>query len=226
MNDVTQPGFDWSDIDTVLLDMDGTLLDLGFDNFFWRQYVPRRFSEAKGLEIQHALEKLEALYAEKQGSLEWYCLDFWARELGLDIKALKREVRDRVRFLPRVPEFLGSVRRLGKRIALVTNAHPESLLVKLEQTALHLHLDAVYSSHAFGYPKEDVRFWTKLQAHEPFDPARTLLADDSLPVLRAASQYGIGHLVAVRRPDLGEPPREVGEFPAVDDLHLLYTRKP
>ena len=40
MKDVAQAIIDWTRIDTILLDMDGTLLDLGFDNFFWREHVP------------------------------------------------------------------------------------------------------------------------------------------------------------------------------------------
>ncbi|HBT55971.1 MAG TPA: haloacid dehalogenase, partial [Pseudomonas sp.] len=30
----------WNAIDTVLLDMDGTLLDLHFDNHFWLEHMP------------------------------------------------------------------------------------------------------------------------------------------------------------------------------------------
>lgn len=30
----------WQEVDTVLLDMDGTLLDLAFDNYFWQTLVP------------------------------------------------------------------------------------------------------------------------------------------------------------------------------------------
>ena len=218
MEDVAQAIIDWTRIDTTLLDMDGTLLDLGFDNFFWREYVPRRYGLARGLEIEEARRLLERLYREREGSLQWYCLDFWTRELDLDLLQLKREVSERVRYIPRVPEFLESVKALDKKLVLVTNAHRDSLLVKIEQTALHRHFDAVYSSHDFGFPKEDERFWLQLAREEPFDPARSLLADDSLPVLRAARDFGIAHLIAIRRPDLGAPRREIDEFPAVDGL--------
>ncbi len=155
---------DWTRIDTILLDMDGTLLDLGFDNFFWREYVPLQYGLARGLEIEEARRRLERLYRQREGSLQWYCLDFWTRELDLDLLRLKREVSGRVRYIPRVPEFLESVRALDKRLVLVTNAHRDSLLVKIEQTALHRHFDAVYSSHDFGVPKEDPGFWSQLVA--------------------------------------------------------------
>ena len=39
------PELDWTSIDTVLLDMDGTLLDLRFDNWFWQEHVPDALRE-------------------------------------------------------------------------------------------------------------------------------------------------------------------------------------
>ncbi len=40
---------DWDNIDTVLLDMDGTLLDLGFDNWFWQPHVPEQYPPSRHL---------------------------------------------------------------------------------------------------------------------------------------------------------------------------------
>ena len=40
----------------------------------------------------------------------------------------------------------------------------------------------------------------------------------SLPVLRSARDFGIGHLLAVRRPDTKSPPREIDEFPSIHDF--------
>ncbi len=212
---------DWATIDTVLLDMDGTLLDLRFDNFFWKELVPERYGQRHGLEQDEAGRRLEPVFRARQGTLEWYCLDYWTRELGLDIAGMKAEVAHHVRFLPSVPEFLEAMRAMGKRLVLVTNAHRGSLSVKLERTGLAAWLDAIHSSHDLGLPKEDVAFWDALREREPFDPARTMLVDDSLPVLRSAHRYGIAQVVAVRRPDTGEPPRQVDEFHAVDHIHEL-----
>ena len=51
----------------------------------------------------------------------------------------------------------------------------------------------------------------------------TLVVDDSLPVLRAAHAWGIGRVVAIRRPDTTRPAREVTDFHAVDALPELGT---
>jgi len=213
--------FEWSTVDTVLLDMDGTLLDLRFDNLFWQQVVPARYGEVHGLGPEEARRQLEPRFAARQGTLEWYCLDYWSRELGLDIARLKEEVEDHIDFLPDVPDFLRAVRAAGKRLILVTNAHRASLAVKLRRTGLEAYLDAIHSSHDLGLPKEHAEFWGRLREREPFEPARTLLVDDSLPVLRAAHAYGLGRVVAIRRPDSTRPARTIDDFHAVDGLAEL-----
>lgn len=86
------PTLPWSAIDTVLLDMDGTLLDLHFDNHFWLEHLPQRYAERNGLSRAEADAVLEPLFREHAGQLNWYCLDFWSRELDLSIRELKHEV--------------------------------------------------------------------------------------------------------------------------------------
>jgi putative hydrolase of the HAD superfamily len=209
------PPLDWRAIDTVLLDMDGTLLDLRFDNWFWQEHVPELWGRERGLSVAQALAQLTPRYEAARGRLDWYCIDHWSREFGLDIRAVKRGVRERVAFIPGAEEFLRRLQRLGKRRVLVTNAHPETLAIKDTHVDLVGHLDEVWSTHEFGLPKEDAGFWPRLRARTEFDPARTLFVDDSLPVLAAARDYGIRWLRAIRRPDLGRPARDTGPFPGV-----------
>ena len=66
-----------------------------------------------------------------------------------------------IRWLPGAREFLGRVRALGKRLVLVTNAHPTTLAIKDARTQVISHFDAGFSSHSFGAPKEHVRFWQR-----------------------------------------------------------------
>jgi putative hydrolase of the HAD superfamily len=206
---------DWQRIDVVLLDMDGTLLDLRFDNYFWQVLVPQRFAMLHSLSEDMALAALKPRFAAKQGTLDWYCTDYWSRELGMDIAALKHEIREQVSFLPGAEKFLHELGRRRLRRILVTNAHQDSLGVKARQTGLFSHFDGVVSSHEYGAPKEHPAFWTRLQAEMRFDSARCLFVDDSLPVLRAARRHGIGQIFAISRPDSAAAHRSIEEFPAV-----------
>jgi putative hydrolase of the HAD superfamily len=208
----------WSAVDTVMLDMGGTVLDLAFDTRFWRTVVPERYARTHGLTLEQAWAELEPHFRNLQGRLEWYCLDHWSGITRMDLAALKREVRHDIRPLEGSLRFLDAVRGSGRRLWLVTNAHAGSWVVKLEHTGLRHHFDEVVCSHDFGAPKEAADFWTRFAARHPFDAQCSLFVDDNLPVLRAARDYGIAQTIAVRRPDSTQPAREINEFPAVDGI--------
>ncbi|HKK07141.1 MAG TPA: GMP/IMP nucleotidase [Gammaproteobacteria bacterium] len=211
----------WSDIDTVFLDMDGTLLDLNFDNHFWQEHVPLRYAELNHISVQEAKHELYPLFRNVEGTMSWYCLDYWTDKLSMDIAGLKYEIDHLIAVHPYVLEFLDALRRSDKRTLLVTNAHQKSLALKMERTRLEGHFDQLICAHDFGVPKEDASFWTRLHQRVPFAPARTLLVDDSLPVLRSAKNHGIAHLLAVHKPDTQRPPKDVGEFEAIRDFREI-----
>jgi putative hydrolase of the HAD superfamily len=213
---------DWSAVRTVCLDMDGTVLDLRFDNLFWLEALPRRWGERHGVPVEEAIARLRARFDAKRGTLEWYCVDHWSEELDFDIAALKTELREHIRYLPGAVEFLDAVRVLGKRLLLTTNAHPISLAVKDRHTGLARHFDALVSSHEFGVPKESVEFWARLAEHHGVDPASTLFVDDSAPVLEAARAAGVYAVYQLLQPDSTQPPRAplagVSGIAGLDDL--------
>jgi putative hydrolase of the HAD superfamily len=211
----------WSEIDTVLLDMDGTLLDLHFDNHFWLEHLPQRYAEHHGISRALADAELLPLFRQHAGQLNWYCTDFWSRELKLSIRDLKREVAELIALRPDADTFLAAIRAAGKRVVLITNAHRDSLSLKLERIELAPYFDRLISSHDYGFAKENQQFWHALQQDLAFDPARSLFIDDSLPVLRSARVYGIGHLLAVREPDSRQGPKDTEEFAAVEDYRKL-----
>lgn len=208
----------WKEVDTVLLDMDGTLLDLAFDNFFWLDLVPKHFAVARGLDAADARRRIERRYAAVVGTLPWYCVDHWSRELGLDIRELKRAHSHLIRYLPQAEAFLAEARTRDVRLVLVTNAHRDTLAIKAEVTGVDRWMDAVVSSHDYGAPKEDRGFWRELGRRHGVDPDRSVLIEDSLAVLETAVAFGVRHTVAIRRPDSRLDPREIDAFSAVDGV--------
>jgi putative hydrolase of the HAD superfamily len=185
----------WSEIETVLLDMDGTLLDLHFDFHFWMEYVPQKYAEKNGLSVKEASQLIREKIHSQTGTLNWYCLDYWQEQLDLPIVELKHELKHLIAEHPEVIRFLASLRALGKQVIMVTNAHRDSLAIKLEQTEIGEYFDAMVSSHDFGLPKESTQLWAHIREQTPFAPERTLLIDDNLTALRSAREYGIAHLL-------------------------------
>ena len=199
----------WAHIDLVLLDLDGTLLDLHYDNYFWNEFVPARYAQNRSLSVTDAKAKLLPRMLELQGTLEWYCVDFWSRELDLDILALKTELRHLIKLRPGARSFLSYLQTRPQRVILATNAHLKSVALKFQQTGLAPLFDRVITSHELGHPNEEQAFWEKLHFLEAFDPKRTLFIDDNLTVLEAAACHGICHFLAVSRPDLTQPLRSL-----------------
>ena len=204
----------WNQIDTVMLDMDGTLLDLHFDNYFWLDHLPQRFAQIHGLDTATAQRRLNEDIRQHEGTLQWYCLDFWSRELQVDIPLLKEEVKHKIQMRPHVDEFLTRLRQHRKKTLLVTNAHPKSLSLKMEVTKIDRWLDVIISSHEFNEPKESQLFWQQLQLREHFDPARTLFIDDTPRILDSAKLFGIKHLIGIHQPD-SQIERKMEQYPAI-----------
>jgi len=207
--------------ETLMLDMDGTILDLAFDTYVWKELVVGRYASHNGLDYTVARDHLYAKYLSIQGDLEWYCLDHWSERLGFDVLALHHEVHDRIEYLPGAQTFLEKVRAADIKVLLVTNSHPDTLKLKEDTLGFGGYFDNIHSSHTYGYAKEDQEFWRLLQEAERFDPETTVFVDDTVPVLRSAAEYGIRMPVVVTHPDTTEPVRENGEFAGVEGVREL-----
>ena len=211
----------WRDIDTVLLDMDGTLLDLHYDNHFWLEHLPNRYAELHGISRAMAELELTPLFERNAGQLQWYCLDFWSTELKIPVRELKLETADLIALRPDADTFLAAIKQAGKRVILITNAHRDSLSLKMERIELAPYFERLISSHDYGYPKESPQFWDALQTDIGFEPGRSLFIDDTLPILRSARDFGVGHLLAVKQPDSKKGPKDTEEFAALEDYREL-----
>ncbi|MEM1434984.1 MAG: HAD-IA family hydrolase [Pseudomonadota bacterium] len=216
---------DWDAIDTVLLDMDGTLLDLHYDNHIWNRVLPQRvaarelgISEPTAEQIDSVNRKLLERMASVRGTLEFYNLRHWAELTNLDLVAIHHEFADLIVYRPGAKAFLEATSNSPLTVILATNAHRDGLGVKHTHCGLLGYFDAVVSSHDYGAPKEDQVFWQHLEAAHPFTPARTLFIDDNPEVLASAARYGIGHLLCITQPDSERPPRTAMPYPMVNDL--------
>ncbi|MCR9106578.1 MAG: GMP/IMP nucleotidase [Gammaproteobacteria bacterium] len=217
---------DWKGIETVLLDMDGTLLDLHFDNYFWLEYLPSAYAAHHNISPEESNHRLQRQFAAGVGTLEWYCLDHWSDKLQMDIPALKRTVQHRVSARPQALAFLENLRKMPCSIVLVTNAHRTTLDIKMEEVDITPWFDGIVVSHDFGLPKEDPAFWHRLQKAHPFNPALTLLIDDTERVLDSARDYGIAHLLTLLQPDSSQQLRSSTRYPGIhhfDEINPLRS---
>ena len=217
------PSLPWRDIDTVLLDMDGTLLDLHYDNHFWMEHLPQRYAELHGVSRAMAELEMAPLFEQNAGTLNWYCLDFWSAELKLPLRELKLETAHLISLRPDAETFLMAIKQAGKRVIMITNAHRDSLSLKMERVQLAPYFERMISSHDYGFAKENAQFWDALHADIAFEPGRSLFIDDTLPILRSARTFGVAHLLAVSQPDSRKGPKNTEEFAAVADYRTLIA---
>ena len=206
---------DWNDIDTVLLDMDGTLLDRHFDDHFWLEHVPARWALHNGTDLEYARHHLYALFRSQENTLNWTDLDYWSDRLKIDIPLLKKEVEHLIAVHPFVIEFLLFLKQHRKQVWLVTNAHSKTLDLKMRKTLIGPYFDGIVSAHQVGLPKEDAGFWQALQAFIHYDPHRTMLGEDSEANLTTAAGYAIRYLIYVGRFSSSAAPQTSKHFATI-----------
>ena len=194
------PFSDWTQIDSILLDLDGTLLDLNFDIHFWFEYLPQVYSEKHNISHQQAQDIVRPMLNAEKGKLNWYCIDFWQEKLDLDIMQLKNNISHLIQVHPNVKRFLTLARKHDKKIYLVTNAHRKTIKLKMSVTQLQDYFDGIVSSHDFGVAKQEQAFWHKLSEVIHLDKNRTIFFDDSPDVLQSAFEFNIKHVVAISKP--------------------------
>ncbi len=209
----------WQSIKTILLDMDGTLLDLHFDNYFWQEYLPVHWGKLNNMEVDEAKAQLKEWYSKEAGTLSWYCLDFWTDRLEFNVLELKADVEHLIQYRPHAETFLDQLSADSKySVIMVTNAHEDLIKMKADKTGIDSFFDEIVSSHAIGHAKEAQEFWIKLRSNYPFDLDETLLIDDNLTVLRAAREFGIKNLLTISKPDSKHDHQDPEEFQAIDSF--------
>jgi GMP/IMP 5'-nucleotidase len=205
----------------VLLDMDGTLLDKHFDDYFWEHLVPEKYAERHGISFERAKDELMEKYKRYEGTLNWTDIDFWSAELDLDIPALKEQIKHLIEVHPHVEDFLKKLKSYKKSVFLITNAHFKVLDLKLKETNIGKYFDACISSFEIGCPKEALLFWERAAARLGFDREHTLFIDDTEEVLRTAKRYGIKYILYKAKGNSKQETKRLWEFPMVTDFLLL-----
>lgn len=213
----------WSEIDTVLLDMDGTLLDLHYDNHLWNTLLPAWYAKAQDVTETSAREILFAYMQRVHGTLEFYCLDHWAEFTQLNMRELHLARTDLVSYRPGARDFLAALQQSRITTLLVTNAHRVSLEVKDKVSNITSLVDKAISCHDYGAPKEAQAFWQTLHTKHPFDPQRTLFIDDNHDVLSSAAEFGISHLRTIAYPDSQREAKPAGNYLVADNLATLFA---
>lgn len=183
------------DIQFVLLDMDGTLLDLYFDDYFWGHLVPEKYAERHDMTFGAAKDYLYKTYKSHEKTLNWCDIDFWSKELKLDIPALKEQIRHLIEVHPHVIDFLKLMKKQKKKIFLLTNAHYKTVKIKFKKTQIGEYFDDILCSFNVGYPKEYIEFWEGAQKKLKFDKEHSLFIDDTEDVMRTAREFGIKYLL-------------------------------
>lgn len=210
----------WNQIDDVLLDMDGTLLDLHYDATFWLENVHRIVAELTGQSESEVRAAFLSELKQHEGTLAWYCTDRWAQFFGIDLLAAKRELAHLIRFRPHARAFLDALASTDMRTLIATNAHPDVIQLKLDVVPLESMVDGIVSSHNYGVAKEHPEFWRQLFAEHEINPKRAVFMDDSPRVLDAADRAGIREVIEIRHPNLAEPPRSTWKQ-GIDDFDVL-----
>ncbi|MEW6544326.1 MAG: HAD family hydrolase [Nitrospirota bacterium] len=213
----------WDQVDDVLLDMDGTLLDRHFDNFFFEEELPRRYAAKHGLSFDEALTKLLALYRSVERELAWTDLHYWTRLLDIDLIALTREFDHLIGFHPDAVEFLEFLRARGKRVHIITNAHESGIRIKVAKTGVDRHVDRIVNAFEVGYLKMREEYWPACRRLIGFDPARALYVDDDEACLAAAREFGVGHIYHRSKSSSRLPPQPSSRYPSIESFRVFMA---
>jgi HAD superfamily hydrolase (TIGR01509 family) len=213
----------FKEIQHVLLDMDGTLLDRYFDDYFWEHLVPEKYAEKNKITFGKAREELLRRYKAHEGTLNWTDIDFWSKELDLDIFALKEQIRHLIEVHPHVEDFLRMLRAHKIKTFIVTNAHYKVLDMKLRKTDLGRFLTGAITSFEIGFPKEKIEFWQIAERMLGFQKEKTMLVDDILEILKTAEKFGIRYLIYKAKSNSKIKPLPSSEFKTILDFSELIS---
>ena len=211
----------WDSIETFFLDMDGTLLDLSYDNYFWHRHIPKIYSEKNNITYSKAKKDFEEMYKKKQDTLDWYCLNYWSKRLKINLKSELLKTKSKIRIFPGVINFLLTLKNRNIKIILLTNCPRDMLNVKLSKTKLWGYFDKIISSEDYGFAKETDEFWNQLNKELTYNKETTVFIDDNQKVLDSAYANGIKNIVSINFPDSKDKKQVASNYKSIDDISLF-----
>ena len=214
----------WDLIETFFLDMDGTLLDLAYDNYFWHEHIPNLYSKREKTTFKEAKIIFEDMYKKKRGTLEWYSIDYWSDILNINLKLEILNTKNRITIFPNTVEFLQTLRKNKINTILITNCPRDMLDIKITQTKLWSYFNKIVSSHDYGFAKETENFWDILNKNIIYNKEKTFFIDDNENVLKFAEKNGIKNLISINYPDSRKEKQIIDNYTSIDNISC-FTKK-
>ena len=188
----------FKDIECLLIDMDGVILDNAYDNDFWQNQIPEVIADSKGIGFDDAKRLAIQIFNYKKNTKDWYDVDYWSNMLDIDIEAQKRSEKSfsRISLYDGVINTLSILKNKTKMI-LITNAHRKTLNIKLEKYNLTPYFDEMVCAHELNYVKEDIQLWYMLRSKYRLDYEKTLLVEDTINNINVGLSAGISGAIYV-----------------------------
>ena len=188
----------FKDIECLLIDMDGVILDNAYDNDFWQNQIPEVIADSKGIGFDDAKRLAIQIFNYKKNTKDWYDVDYWSNMLNIDIEAQKRSEKSfsRISLYDGVIDTLNVLKNKTKMI-LITNAHRKTLNIKLEKYNLTPYFDEMVCAHELHYVKEDIQLWYMLRSKYRLDYEKTLLVEDTINNINVGLSAGISGAIYV-----------------------------
>jgi len=188
----------FKDIECLLIDMDGVILDNAYDNDFWQNQIPEVIADSKGIAFDAAKRLAIQIFNYKKNTKDWYDVDYWSNMLDIDIEAQKRSEKSfsRISLYDGVIDTLNVLKNKTKMI-LITNAHRKTLNIKLEKYNLTPYFDEMVCAHELHYVKEDIQLWYMLRSKYRLDYEKTLLVEDTINNINVGLSAGISGAIYV-----------------------------